>query len=213
MGIVFSKGLPEQLAQKTVLGILQGLDFIHCLGLIHRDVKPENVLLRRDGKPVLADFGLAYWICDKEEVQRRCGSHGYIAPEVYAGKCYSSNMDVFSTGALLYFALSRNLPFLGRTQTLTRSNTLKGKVDFTRNPVFLRVTGGCRKFIVRLLSHDAERPMAGEALNDFWFKGHIRGESTPAPRSRKLQESSRKEHVQFAISAHEVTSKATRFPL
>lgn len=200
--IVSSKGLPEQLAKKTVLGILQGLDFMQCVGVIHRDVKPENVLLRRDGRPVLADFGLACRMSDEEELHRRCGSPGYIAPEVYAGKCCSRNMDVFSTGALLYFALSRNLPFTGRTSTLTRSNTLKGKLDFTRNDVFLHVTGGCRKFISRLLAHDAERPMAGEALRDLWLQGHVRGETMPTPHSRNLQDRNRKvckEHLQCAL--------------
>jgi len=193
--IVSSRGLSEEQAKKVVRGILQGLDFIHKRALVHRDVKPENVLLRRDGRPVLADFGTACRICDTDELQRQTGSPGYIAPEIYAGRCYSNAIDVFSAGALLYFALSMQLPFSGRTPAHTRSKTLKGIVDFTKSSVFLQVEHVCRNFILQLLSCDAERPTVDEALRNPWFEGHIRSRTSSQRHIRKLAWGKNKEHL------------------
>jgi len=167
--IVSSNGLSEQQAKQVTRGVLQGLDFIHQRGVVHRDVKPENVLLREDNSPVLADFGIACRLDDKEALKRECGSIGYIAPELYDGGCCTDAVDVFSTGAVLYFALSLSLPFDARTHAHVRSKTLQGIVDFARKEVFSQVTSECRQVMLRLLSPDTARPKADEALGDAWF--------------------------------------------
>jgi len=72
----------ESRAHQVISDLLSALKHLHCRGIVHRDVKAENILLAKDGRAVLSDFGIAAFISDEEAMQKRCGSPGYIAPEV-----------------------------------------------------------------------------------------------------------------------------------
>merc|ERR1719210_2406929 len=101
----------ENAARSLFSGIIQGLDHIHRHDIVHRDIKAENVLLKRDNFAVITDFGLATWISDRAQMARRCGSPGYVAPEVCLGMQYDVKVDVFGAGVILYLTLSREMPF------------------------------------------------------------------------------------------------------
>lgn len=100
--------------EKTVpilVAIVNALSEAHSANIVHRDVKPENILLRSDGTPVLADFG----ICHMEGGERitltdqAMGSRDYIAPEMESGRRFgppTSKTDVYSVGKVLYWMLS-----------------------------------------------------------------------------------------------------------
>ena len=65
--------------------LLKALQHIHSNGIMHRDLKPENILMRTKSSAydlVLADFGLATFVNDKEMLFKRCGTPGYVAPEI-----------------------------------------------------------------------------------------------------------------------------------
>ena len=86
----------------VALGIAKGMNYLHRLGVIHRDLKPGNVLIGGDWTPKIIDFGLSR-IVDKE-MTRGVGTPIYTAPEVLAGRSYSNKADVYRfLSFFLYF--------------------------------------------------------------------------------------------------------------
>ena len=72
---------------------------------MHRDIKPENLILKdndNDGEVKIADFGLATYVNCGEYLFKRCGTPGYVAPEILADDKYDQKVDVFSAGVILY---------------------------------------------------------------------------------------------------------------
>lgn len=107
--------LPEQAVRTLGAGLGEALAAVHEQGLIHRDVKPSNVLLALDG-PRLIDFGIARAIDATASLTSTgvsVGSPGYMAPEQIRGLEISGAADVFSLGAVLAYAATGTAPFLG----------------------------------------------------------------------------------------------------
>jgi serine/threonine protein kinase len=87
------------------------------MNVVHRDLKPENLILKlkdNDSELLIADFGLAAILENSEQLlARRCGSPGFIAPELLDDKGYNCMADVFSAGSIMYMMLSGRLAFRG----------------------------------------------------------------------------------------------------
>lgn len=108
---------PEQAAEWAAR-LAEALDYAHRSGIIHRDVKPSNVMMDRDGRPVLADFGLALLTDAHTALTREgevLGTPAYMPPEQAAGRMSEIGpwSDVYSLGALLYELLCGQPPFQG----------------------------------------------------------------------------------------------------
>ena len=110
------KPLPVATALELAIQIARGLSFAHRSGLVHRDVKPQNVLLNGDGQAKVTDFGIARSL----DVQRGMtqtgtvlGTSDYIAPEQAQGKHVDEQTDVYSLGVVLYELLTGEVPFPG----------------------------------------------------------------------------------------------------
>ncbi|MFI8926677.1 protein kinase [Streptomyces sp. NPDC053474] len=109
--------LPEHSARVLGAGLAEALAHVHALGLVHRDVKPSNVLLTLDG-PRLIDFGIARATDGTASLTSTgvsIGSPGYMAPEQILGKGATGAADVFSLGASLVYAATGEPPFTGDT--------------------------------------------------------------------------------------------------
>jgi len=110
-----SLSLEEAVALAAQLG--RGLDTLHDHGILHRDVKPSNVLLDRDGTALLADFGLAHAPDSTRltEEGQLLGTPHYLAPELIEGRDASPASDLYACGCLLYECLAGEPPFAGRS--------------------------------------------------------------------------------------------------
>jgi serine/threonine protein kinase len=111
-----SELLPIGQAIRLIEQVSAGLDALHVAGIIHRDVKPANVLLERDGAAAVGDFGLAR--APRDTVLTRpgqaLGTIDYLAPEVIRGAAATSASDVYALGCLAFAVLSGAPPFGGR---------------------------------------------------------------------------------------------------
>ncbi|MBS0212411.1 MAG: protein kinase [Proteobacteria bacterium] len=100
---------------EQVLGnLLSALDYAHTHGVVHRDVKQENVLFDADNRPLLADFGIATTRNDNVRLTTAgfaVGSSGYMAPEQARGDAVDGRADLYSVGVLTYELLTGQLPF------------------------------------------------------------------------------------------------------
>jgi tetratricopeptide (TPR) repeat protein len=117
-----SGGVPANDAARIFAEVADALSFAHARGVIHRDVKPSNIMIKPDGHPVLVDFGLARSIADDGEASLSVdgailGTPSYMAPEQALGRLRELGpaADVYSLGAALYTVLAGRPPFRGQS--------------------------------------------------------------------------------------------------
>ncbi len=119
---------PAQLIP-LALGVARGLEAAHERNVIHRDVKPGNVLLGRDGGIKVTDFGVAYIFSRvSEEASQLYGTPGYVPPEALKQQPYTQAGDLFGLGAILYQGAAAVHPLAGSNLREIIDNTLAGDI-------------------------------------------------------------------------------------
>ncbi|WP_344667912.1 ribosomal protein L7/L12 [Catenulispora yoronensis] len=156
--------LDQPLAAEIARGVLEALGAAHRLGIVHRDVKPANIMLTRRGQVLLADFGIAKHRDDTSLTATGTvvGSLEYMAPERF-GADPNANLpagDLFSLGVTLFEALEGYSPFRRESMTATMA-----AVAFEQHPV-LRNAGPLTMLIEQLLVKDPGRRPSAEAAAD-----------------------------------------------
>jgi eukaryotic-like serine/threonine-protein kinase len=126
------KGTPEgRLGERFTRGVvgqlLEALEYAHRRGVVHRDVKPSNLLITREGVVKVADFGIARLVEEKEAGRpgEIIGSARYMSPEQLRGEETTPRSDLYSVGILLYHCLTGRPPFSGDAKSVARQQIHK----------------------------------------------------------------------------------------
>jgi serine/threonine-protein kinase len=118
---MFCKGnslMPAKVALKIVGTVVQALDYAHTQGVVHRDIKPGNIMLVRDGTIKITDFGIArITASSRTRTGIIMGTPTYMSPEQLAGRRVDGRSDIFSLGIVLYELLTGEKPFKGESIT------------------------------------------------------------------------------------------------
>ena len=104
-----------------------GLQFLHFRGIIHRDIKLENILLDMEGHIKITGFGMSKL---DERATTFCGTPSYIAPEIILGKTYTASVDWWACGVTVFQMLSGYSPFQGEHQAILFRNILQKEVEY-----------------------------------------------------------------------------------
>jgi DNA-binding NarL/FixJ family response regulator len=159
--------LPFQEALHAIRGALQALAYAHAHGVVHRDIKPEHIMVTLEGQVKVADFGLAVARGDVRLTQEGVilGTVLYLAPEVVSGQAANERADLYAIGAVLYELLSGRPPFSGDNPMAVLSQILSAPVTSLRL-LDATIPAEIDRLVLRLLAKDPnERPAtAGEVL-------------------------------------------------
>ena len=122
-------GVPPERAVSICLGVLDALDFMHSKGVIHRDIKPGNIMFTERGSVKVTDFGIAKMLGEKGQTRTgmRIGTLWYMSPEQIKGGNASVASDIYALGATLYQMVAGKVPFGGDSEYAVMKGHLEEK--------------------------------------------------------------------------------------
>lgn len=159
--------LPEEEAQKLFGQVVSAVKYLHCMDLVHQDIKPQNILRDEDGNAKLIDFGLATKCRSGTLLKRQCGTRSCFAPELVVQEPYDGKKsDVWSLGVVLYFINTGHYPFRGSTIKEMEEKITTGTYEIPPH-----VSGPLENLIHQMLTVSPEmRPSIAEIENHPWVK-------------------------------------------
>lgn len=166
--------LNEDIACKIVYEALKGIEYLHGLGIWHRDVKPENIFLMNDDidnlDVVIGDLGFSKFFQDGEKCKNEfLGTLEYAAPELIIHQGYTESVDMWALGVTAYVLLVGLLPFEHDINNPKKDkiSIITGKYKY---PEEAKVSDSAKDFIAKLLCLNPEYRMTSEqALSHEWF--------------------------------------------
>ena len=161
--IEIKRDMIEYEAKYIYFQIVAALNHMHINGIVHRDIKDENIIVDKDYFVKLIDFGSAAWVKDGP-FGVFVGTIDYAAPEVLNGQPYEGkSQDVWAMGVLLYTLIFKENPFCSVDEILD------GKINF---PQYSDISDDCISLIRRILVTDVHnRPTMQDIMNDKWLTG------------------------------------------
>lgn len=134
--IVCRGSFTEHDATRVLSMVLEGVRYLHSLGITHRDLKPENLLYYHpgnDSKIMITDFGFSNALqnSDSETMDTICGTPEYIAPEILKRQPYTNAVDMWAIGVITHILLSGEMPFSDENRTRMYHAILKAKYSYS----------------------------------------------------------------------------------
>ncbi|XP_072116195.1 hormonally up-regulated neu tumor-associated kinase homolog A isoform X1 [Mobula birostris] len=177
------KILEEAEARRYIRQLTLAVEHLHRAGVVHRDLKIENLLLDEENNIKLIDFGLsncAGILGYSDPFSTQCGSPAYAAPELLARKKYGPKVDIWSIGVNTYAMLTGTLPFTVEPFSLRALH--QKMVDKDLNPLPVHLSSAAINFLLSLLEPDPiKRPNIQQVLSDHWLNDDSSG--TPTSRT------------------------------
>jgi serine/threonine protein kinase len=143
---------------KIIIPIVEALDLAHNMGIIHRDIKSSNILLSKDLRPVLTDFGIVY-ADDGEQLTKPgviIGTPEYMSPEQAQGSGIDQRTDIWSLGVVMFEILTGKQPFKGDTPIATVFSIVNNKT-----PEIPEYKGKSPKWIISIIYACLEKNISG----------------------------------------------------
>ena len=199
-------------AARITKHVLEALAFVHSKGILHRDIKLENILITGEDTCKLSDFGLAVRLEKFEPAC--CGSPGYVAPEVLKHVPYGTPADVFSLGVVLFVLLSGRSPFTGKTsKEILKQNKLAA--PHFREKDWENVPRLAVDLVQRMLIPDPnKRITAQRALEHHWILHHGDGPlgllEMPSPSPKSMQSPPNTEVLTFESAGKQAKPQGRR---
>ncbi|EIE85865.1 hypothetical protein RO3G_10575 [Rhizopus delemar RA 99-880] len=170
---LFERGkFSEKDAVVIIRSVLKGLEYLHSNDIVHRDMKPENLLFKTpesDANLVICDFGIAKHNSETSALETVCGSPGYVAPEVLTRKGYGTPIDMWAVGVITYTLLCGYQPFQAEDQVELIDEITHARYDFHER-YWRNISEDAKDFIRKLLTlDDKARLTAPEALKHTWM--------------------------------------------
>jgi serine/threonine protein kinase len=164
--IVLKKRLSDFEACKYLHQIINGVEYIHKVGVVHRDLKPENLLLDHKNNIKIVDFGLSNIYKNGLNFRTPCGSPCYAAPEMILGKVYNgTQIDIWSIGVILYAMLCGFLPFDDPDNDILYKKIIDGNYSI---PNFL--SDSAKDLLKNILNTDPEKRYTLKQIRSHaWF--------------------------------------------
>lgn len=177
--IYYSGAMSEKLGRTYFVQLLDGLEACHNVGITHRDLKPNNILIDSEYVLKITDFGLSHiGSADVEPTEKRMnttwvGTKGYRAPELVLGRHYSNQTDIFALGVCLFVMLCARQPFKTASSKDPWYKRLAAKnyKAYWKSHKSSDLSEPCREFIQELLCYQPrERIKIPDARNHPWMK-------------------------------------------
>ncbi|RNA12149.1 serine threonine- kinase MARK2-like isoform X1 [Brachionus plicatilis] len=180
------KYLSEACTRKFIRQIISAVDYLHRIGILHRDLKIENLLLDKNLNIKLIDFGLSNYT-KSELCITQCGSPAYAAPELLAHKKYGSKVDVWSIGVNMYAMLTGNLPFT--VEPFNIKSLYNKMMKNEMNPIPEHLSKSGEDLLKKLLNPDPiKRISLKEAMEHPWLNEGYANLLKPFPYPNKPTE-------------------------
>lgn len=168
--------LPQKQARDLFIQLVLAIEYIHSIGIIHRDIKPDNMLITRENILKLSDFGVAY-IMEQDEI-RGNGSPAFQPPEVALGldEPIGPKMDIWAAGLTLYIMVVGKYPFEGNNVYTLFENIGKGAytIPETLDPTLSSLLFG-------MMEMDSHKRFSIEQIKSHQWMNAILKDEPPVP--------------------------------